>query len=119
MITGGTNPVEADHVAYDNTVSGLTATNVQAAIDEVNAKIPTGPSGSYAKAPTVVSGTLTAGQTSVVLSNAAIVATSYVDIYTADGTAYTGISQAVGSVTVTFEAQAADLAVSAVVWDFT
>lgn len=119
MITGGSNPVEADHVAYDNTASGLTATDVQAAIDEVNAKIPSGPSGSYAKAPTVVSGTLTAGQTSVTLSNAAIVATSYVDIYTADGTAYTGITQAVGSVTVTFEAQAADLAVSAVVWDFT
>lgn len=30
--------VEADDVAYDNTSSGLTATNVQAAIDEVNGK---------------------------------------------------------------------------------
>lgn len=35
MITGGSNPVEADHVAYDNTTSGLTATNVQDAIDEI------------------------------------------------------------------------------------
>lgn len=32
--------VEADDVTYDNTTSGLTATNVQAAIDEVNGKIP-------------------------------------------------------------------------------
>ena len=29
----------ADHVAYDNTQSGLTATNMQDAVDEVNAKI--------------------------------------------------------------------------------
>lgn len=34
--------VKADDVVYDNTQSGLTATNVQAAIDEVNAKIPAG-----------------------------------------------------------------------------
>ena len=37
---GGT--VEAEDVTYDNTTSGLTATDVQAAIDEVNAKIPQG-----------------------------------------------------------------------------
>lgn len=37
--------VEADDVVYDNTDSGLTATDVQAAIDEVNAKIPTGGAG--------------------------------------------------------------------------
>lgn len=34
--------LEADDVAYDNTTSGLTATNVQDAIDEVNSKIPQG-----------------------------------------------------------------------------
>lgn len=38
MITGGGNEIEAENVAYDNTSSGLTATNVQAAIDEVNGK---------------------------------------------------------------------------------
>ena len=43
MITGGSNPIEADDVAYDNTTSGLTATDVQAAIDEVYAAIPVGP----------------------------------------------------------------------------
>ena len=35
MITGGSNPIEADDVAYDNTTSGLNASNVQAAIDEL------------------------------------------------------------------------------------
>ena len=34
--------LEADDVGYDNTTSGLTATDVQSAIDEINAKIPQG-----------------------------------------------------------------------------
>lgn len=118
-ITGGGTDIDADNIDYDNTTSGLTATDVQAAIDEVVTMIPSGPSGSYAKAPTVVSGTLTAGQTSVVLSDASIVATSLIDIYTADGTPFTSVTQAVGSVTVGFDALASDLAVKAVVWDFT
>ncbi len=116
---GGGSTVTADVVTYDNTTSGLTADDVQEAIDEIVTMIPSGPTGSYAKKPTVVSGTLTAGQTSVTLSDASIVATSLIDIYTADGTPFTGITQSVGSVVVTFDAQASDLAVSAVVWDFT
>lgn len=39
---GGGDGIDADEVNYDNTTSGLTATDVQAAIDEVNAKIPAG-----------------------------------------------------------------------------
>lgn len=39
---GAGDGVDADEVNYDNTSSGLTATDVQAAIDEVNAKIPQG-----------------------------------------------------------------------------
>lgn len=116
---GGGSTVTADVVTYDNTTSGLTGTNVQDAIDEVVSMIPSGPTGSYAKKPTVVSGTLTAGQTSITLSNASIVATSLIDIYTADGTPFASVSQAVGSVTVGFDALASDLVVSAVVWDFT
>ena len=116
---GGGSTVTADVVTYDNTTSGLTADDVQEAIDEIVTMIPSGPTGSYAKKPTVVSGTLTAGQTSVTLSDASIVATSLIDIYTADGTPFTGVTQSVGSVVVTFDAQLADLAVSAVVWDFT
>lgn len=34
--------LEAEDVAYDNTTSGLTADDVQSAIDEINAKIPQG-----------------------------------------------------------------------------
>ncbi|MBR5178650.1 MAG: hypothetical protein IKW90_07640 [Lachnospiraceae bacterium] len=116
---GGGSTVTADVVTYDNTTSGLTADDVQEAIDEIVTMIPSGPTGTYAKKPTVVSGTLTAGQTSLTLSDASIVATSLIDIYTADGTPFTAVAQSVGSVALTFEAQQADLAVSAVVWDFT
>jgi len=44
VLAGGGNigPIEAEDVEYDNTVSGLTATDVQAAIDEVLGDIPTG-----------------------------------------------------------------------------
>lgn len=120
MITGGgSTEIQASNVSYDNTTSGLTADDVQEALDEIVTMIPSGPSGSYAKAPTIVTGTLTAGQTSVTLSDASIVATSYIDIFTVDGTPYTGATQSVGSVAITFEAQQADLAVSVVVWDFT
>ena len=43
MITGGGGgaEIQAINVVYDNTTSGLTATNVQSAIDEVNGKIST------------------------------------------------------------------------------
>ena len=41
-ITGGGTDIDADNVDYDNTSSGLTATNVQTAIDEINGKIPQG-----------------------------------------------------------------------------
>ena len=116
---GGGSTVTADVVTYDNTTSGLTADDVQEALDEIVTMIPSGPTGTYAKKPTVVSGTLTAGQTSLTLSDASIVATSLIDIYTADGTPFTAVTQSVGSVALTFEAQVADLAVSAVVWDFT
>lgn len=38
MITGGGDAITANNVVYDNTTSGLTASNVQAAIDEVDGK---------------------------------------------------------------------------------
>lgn len=44
MITGGGgDEIEAQNVSYDNTTSGLTADDVQSAIDEVYAAIPVGP----------------------------------------------------------------------------
>lgn len=42
LVGGGLSSVDADDVSYDNTLSGLTASDVQAAIDEVVSDIPTG-----------------------------------------------------------------------------
>lgn len=101
--------VDASNVSYNNTTSGLTADDVQEAIDEVVSMLP---SGSGYK---LVTGTLTAGQTTVTLSDASILATSYIDVYTADGTGYSSAVQSVGSVVLTFSAQASDLDVAIVV----
>lgn len=111
-ITGGGTDIDAVNVEYDNTVSGLTATDVQSAVDEVVSMIPSG-SGAV-----LVTGTLVAGQTTVTLSNVAILASSYIDVYTADGTPYTSVTQNVGSVVLTFEEQVANLAVAVVVREF-
>lgn len=102
--------LDASDIEYSNTASGLVATDVQSAIDELAQGTGAG--------AVVVTGTLTAGQTSVTLSDASILAGSYIDIYTADGTDYVSAVQSVGSVVLTFEAQASDLAVAVVVRNF-
>lgn len=111
-IGGGTTPsIPASDVTYDNTTSGLTADDVQEAIDEVYAAIPSLPSATSE----VQNGTLTAGQTSVVLTFASqtIGATTLVDIYTGDyDVAPTAVATTSTTVTLTFEAQASDLAVA-------
>lgn len=66
-------------------------------------------------AGTTISGTLTAGSTSVTLSDASITATSMIDVYTDTGIGYESITASTGSVTITFEAQAADMGVKVVV----
>lgn len=109
---GGGSSVTADVVTYDNTTSGLTADDVQDAIDEIVGMIPSG--SDY----TLVTGTLTAGQTSVTLSNNDIKTTSYIDVYTDGGVPYTSVVQSAGSVVLGFEAQLADLAVAVLVRDF-
>jgi hypothetical protein len=69
---------------------------------------PTSGGASY----TDVTGTLTAGQTSITLSDASILTTSTIDIYTdAFGVNPTGVTVAAGSVTLTFDAQATNVAV--------
>ena len=108
---GGTSVVEADAVVYSNTTSGLTATDVQAAIDEVYAAIPSTP----AATSEVQTGTLTAGQTSVVLTFASqtIGAATLIDIYTDDyDVAPTAVATTSTTVTLTFEAQATNVAVA-------
>lgn len=100
--------VAASSVSYDNTDSGLTATDVQAAIDEVVSSIPA------ALATEKVTGTLAAGSTSITLTltNQTIGATTFVDWFTSDPEILpTAISTTSNSVTLTFEAQSAALTV--------
>ncbi len=58
-----------------------------------------------------VSGTLTAGQTSVTLSDVAITASSTIDIYTDGDVDYVSATPGTGSITITFEEQQTDLGV--------
>ena len=112
MITGGgSTEIAAANVSYDNTSSGLTASSVQAAIDEVYAAIPATP----AATTEVQTGTLAAGTTSVVLTFASqtIGATTLIDIYTDDyDVAPTAVATTSTTVTLTFESQAAAVAVA-------
>ena len=112
MITGGgSTEIAAANVSFDGTSSGLSATSVQAAIEEVYAAIPATP----AATSEVQHGTLAAGSTSVVLTFAAqtIGANTLVDIYTGTyGVNPTAVATTSTTVTLTFESQAAALAVA-------
>ena len=68
--------------------------------------------------PFIVSGVLEAGETSITLSNEGILTTSFVDVYTGDGTPYNEITQTTGSVALTFDAQESDLNVSVLVSNY-
>ena len=61
----------------------------------------------------VISQTLTAGQTSITFSNAAILATSFISV--ASEAWYESVSQSDGSVTITFPAQSTDMLVQIMV----
>ena len=112
MITGGgSTEIQAANVSYDNTTSGLVATSVQDAIDEVYAAIPSTP----AATTEVQTGTLVAGQTSVVLTFASqtIGAATLIDVYSGEyGVNPTAVATTSTTVTLTFESQAADLSVA-------
>lgn len=106
---GGTS---ASDVSYDNTQSGLTADDVQEAIDEIVAAIPS------AAAVETQRGTLAIGETSVVLTFAAqtIGANTLVDVYTdAYGVNPTAVATTATTVTLTFETQASAVNVAVVV----
>lgn len=107
-ITGGGGAVAASAVSYVNTASGLSATNVQAAIDEVVSAIPSVSS-------EVQRGSLAIGSTSVALTFASqtIGANTLVDVYTDDyAVAPTAVAIAGQVVTLTFDAQAAAVGVA-------
>ena len=93
----------ASGTTYDNTGSGLTATDVQDAIDEVNSDLEA----LAENVETKVTGIITAGATTITLSNAKIHTTSFIDVYFWDVVlAPTGVTVAEGSVTITIPAQA-------------
>lgn len=103
--------VDAADVTYDNQTSGLQATDVQSAIDEVNGKIPSIP----AATSEVQRGSLAVGSTSVALTFASqtIGANTLVDVYTDDyAVVPTAVSISGQVVTLTFDAQAAAVAVA-------
>lgn len=104
--------VAASSVSYDNTTSGLTATNVQAAIDEVDAKVDA------IVVPTIAvekkTATLAAGSTSITLTftQQQIGATTFVDWFVSDPEVVpTSITTSATTVVLTFEAQASALTV--------
>ena len=71
------------------------------------------PSGDDAGGGLVISQTLTAGQTSITFSNAAILATSFISV--ASEAWYESYTQSAGSVTITFPAQSTDMVVQIMV----
>lgn len=109
---GAGDGVDADEVNYDNTQSGLTADDVQEAIDELKADIDAivVPASSFE----IVRGTLTAGQTSVaVTASKSVAATALIDVFTDTyGLNPSAVSVSGAVVTLTFEAQASDVAVA-------
>ena len=101
----------ASDVTYDNTGSGLTAADVQNAIDEIVNDLETLADASLLHAE----GTILAGNTSVTINNAKIATTSYLDIYFWDrpDVSYSNVTVTTGSVTITIpNADAANIDVS-------
>lgn len=95
---GGSSQIDASDVDYDNTGSGLIATDVQDAIDEVNATAKT------AKG-TELTQSLALGATYVTFTDASITATSKLLLFFEDTfIPYTGVTVGVNSVTYTFDA---------------
>lgn len=109
---GSGSGVAAADVTYDNTSSGLTADDVQEAIDELKADVDAivVPASSFE----IVRGTLTAGQTSVTLTaSKAVAATALIDAFTdVYGLNPDTVTVAGAAVTLTFTAQASDVAVA-------
>lgn len=97
--------VDADDVSYDNTTSGLSATNVQDAIDEIVG------AGSGAE---VVTGTLATGSTSATLTttNIHIGASSLISFFADGGLEFNSYSISGDAVTFTFDAQLSDVAIA-------
>lgn len=107
---GGGGAVDADDVSYDNTQSGLSATNVQDAIDELATGTPV-------QTVEAQRGTIAAGSTSATLTfDNTIEATTFVDWYVGDGTITpTSVTTTAHTVVITIPAQSAATPVGAVI----
>lgn len=99
-ITAG-NVANQFMTAYSFNGLNTTSKNVVGSINEVRGKI--------------LSGTLTAGSTSITFSDQAITASSLIDVYNDAGVGWESIAASTGSVTITFEEQASDLAVEVII----
>ena len=111
ILGGGGGIISASVVSYNNTVSGLSASNVQNAIDEVVSLLPV--SNSEKK-----SNILTAGSTSVQITftQQTIGANTLIDVYTSIyGVNPLTVSTTTNAVVLTFDAQASDMNVVVVV----
>lgn len=111
ILGGGQGIISASIVSYNNSASGLSASNVQAAIDEVVGLLP-------ASTSEKKSNILTAGSTSVQITftEQVIGATTLIDVYTSIyGVNPLTVSTTANAVVLTFDAQAADMNVVVVV----
>lgn len=109
IMGGGGGIIAASVVSYDNVVSGLAASNVQAAIDEVVGMLPV-------STEEVKRNTLTAGQTAITLTftQQTIGANTLIDIYTdVFGLSPLSVSTTSTTIVMTFAAQASDVVVAA------
>ena len=96
------SPAAAD-VSYDNTGSGLTSTNVQDAIDEVESEV----SSLTATVGTELTASLSAGATSVTFTDAKITATAKLLLFFEDVfVPFTNVTPGVGTITYDFDALA-------------
>ena len=104
LVGGGLSSVDAEDVDYDNSGSGLTAADVQAAIDEVAGDV----TGLKATVNTELSQSVSAGATSVTFTNTAITATAKLMLFFDNVfIPFTGVTAGVGTVTYNFAALAA------------
>lgn len=119
-LAGGTGSIVAANVSYDGTISGLTADDVQEAIDEVASDLAT-LSSTVSDIPVVheeqQTGTITAGQTSATLTFAdeAIGATSLIIPSCDTFGVISNVTYTTTTVTITIDEQASDVVVGALV----
>lgn len=104
-VSAGATTIDADDVNYDNSGSGLTAADVQAAIDELVTEIVSLTNTLNAKIDTELTESLSVGATSVTFTNLAITNTAKLMLFFENlAVSYTGVTTGTNTVTYTFDA---------------